>query len=59
MKQFAVLKKIGDFDAKVIREFDTRDDAVQFANLLIKSEQSEYVSYYVACDIVSVTGLAG
>lgn len=48
MKQFAVLKKIGDFNASVVREFDNEEDAIQFANLLQGSEEKDYITYHVA-----------
>lgn len=50
MKQFAVLKKIGDFDATVVREFDDKQPwvALAFANALQDTEEKSYIKYYVA-----------
>lgn len=48
MKKFAVLKKIGDYNADVVREFDECSDAEQFRALLTRSETKEYIKYYVA-----------
>ena len=49
MKQFAVLKKIGDFDATVVREFDDKQPwvALAFANALQDTEEKSYIKYYV------------
>lgn len=47
MKQFAVLKKIADFDARVVREFEEERDAHDFATLLKKSEDSEHITFHV------------
>lgn len=46
MKQFAVLKKIGDFPANCVREFDNLNDARAFKNLLSSSESGSW-KYYV------------
>lgn len=54
MKQFAVLQKIGDCNARVVREFDNYADAVAFATLMQKSEDYERAEYFVASDIKSV-----
>ena len=48
MKKFAVLQKIGDFNAKVVREFDNESDAIDFARLMESSEDKESTKYYVA-----------
>ena len=47
MKKFAVLKKIGNFNATVEREFDNIDDARMFKNLLATSESKGW-EYFVA-----------
>lgn len=54
MKQFAVLQKIGDCNARIAREFDNYADAVTFATLMQKSEDYGRTEYFVACDIKSV-----
>lgn len=46
MKKFAVLKKIGSFNATVEREFNNIDDARMFKNLLTTSESGGW-EYYV------------
>lgn len=48
IKQFVVIKKIGDFDGKVVREFDSENDAQSFADLLKSSEDKKYINYWVA-----------
>ena len=55
MKKFAVLKKIGDFDASVVREFDDKQPytAMNFATALQDSEDKPYIEYAVA-EIYSV-----
>lgn len=49
MKQYAVLRKIGAFNASVVREFDDKESATEFASLLAKSEDKEFTKYFVAC----------
>ena len=48
MKKFAVLQKIGKFNARVVREFDNEGDAIDFARLMESSEDSSCIKYYVA-----------
>ena len=48
MKKFAVLQKIGIFNATVIREFDNVDDAKDYAKLMRKSEDNERIGYFIA-----------
>jgi len=48
MKKYAVLRKIGIFNADVVREFDELKTAVAFASLLTASEEHERTVYYVA-----------
>lgn len=45
MKKFAVLRKIGIFNAEVVREFDNREDAESFRALLCRSEENERITY--------------
>ena len=61
MKKFAVLQKIGVFNATVVREFDNEGDAIDFARLMESSEDNQRIKYYVAGlnGIFSVSGLAG
>ena len=62
MKKFAVLQKIGRFDARAIREFDCEEDANAFADLMARSEEDENTKFFVAkdiCECVSRTALAG
>lgn len=47
MKKFAVLRKIADSDASVVREFDEYNDAEQFRVLLTRSEDKKYIKYYL------------
>ena len=57
MKDFVVLKKIGDFAASVVRTFDTHADAYAFALLLVKSETNKHIKYFVVSgDVQEVTG---
>lgn len=58
MKKFAVLQKIGRFDARAIREFDHEKDAVAFAGLMAKSEEDKNTKFFIAkdiCECVSCT----
>lgn len=48
MKNNIVLKQIGDFPATVVRSFDSKADAEQFAMLLASSETNERIVYYTA-----------
>ena len=48
MKDYAVLKKIGDYNAEAIREFDTLDKATAFAVLMAESEEKKYIKYFIA-----------
>ena len=48
MKQFVVLKKIGVFSATVVREFDNKENAQQYRELMQTSEDYEHTKYYVA-----------
>ena len=50
MKKFAVLKKVGDYNADVVREFGERQAwvAADFAEALQASEDKQYIEYYVA-----------
>ena len=48
MKKFAVLQKIGAFNARVVREFDNEGDAIDFASLMESSEDNQSIKYYVA-----------
>lgn len=48
MKKFAVLQKIGDFNARVVREFDNESDAIDFARLMESSEDNASIKFYVA-----------
>lgn len=48
MKKFAVLQKVGNFNASVVREFDNEGDAIDFARLMESSEDNESIKYYVA-----------
>lgn len=45
MKKFAVLQKIGNFNATVVREFDNSEDAESFRALLCRSEENERITY--------------
>ena len=54
MKKFAVLKKVGSFGAMVEREFDSYVDAAAFASLLVSSEDSKSVRYYIVSNIEPV-----
>ena len=54
MKKYAVLQKIGDFPAKVSREFDDPKDAEEYAKLMQRSEDYKHTEYFVAYDIKSV-----
>lgn len=47
MKKFQVIKKIGDFAPKVVREFDDVLNAKSFCDLLKKSETYAFTKYYV------------
>ena len=47
MKKYAVMKKIGTFNASVEREFDNIDDARMFKNLLVTSETGKWEYYLV------------
>lgn len=48
MKKYLVLKKIGDYNASVIREFEEQSDAAKYCELMQNSEDSPYIAYYVA-----------
>lgn len=48
MKKYAVLQKIGSFNATVEREFDELKTAVAFAAILTASEEHARTTYYVA-----------
>lgn len=48
MKKYLVLSKIGDCQARVVREFDTLEQAQQFCKLMQESEDYEKCNYYVA-----------
>jgi hypothetical protein len=47
MKKYAVMKKIGGFNATVEREFDNIDNARMFKNLLVVSENGKWEYYLV------------
>lgn len=47
MKKYAVMKKIGTFNASVEREFDNIDDARMFKNLLVTSETGKWEYYLI------------
>lgn len=47
MKKFAVLRKIGVFNASVVREFNTSDDAEAFRALMCRSEDNDHTEYFV------------
>lgn len=47
MKKYAVVCKIGEFSARVEREFSTKEDAVAFAQLLRSSETNSFTKYFV------------
>lgn len=47
MKKYAVMKKIGGFNATVEREFDNIDNARMFKNLLVVSESGKWEYYLV------------
>jgi len=47
MKKYAVLHKIGSFNAECEREFDNIDDARAFRNLLNISKDYEHTHYYI------------
>lgn len=46
MKKFAVLRKIGAFNAEVVREFDEYNDAEQFRILMTRSEDNDRIEYF-------------
>lgn len=46
MKKYMVIKKIGNFNADEVRQFENLDDARQFKNLLASSENGSW-NYYV------------
>lgn len=46
MKKFAVLQKIGVFNATVVREFDNKEDAESFRTLMQRSEENERIEYF-------------
>lgn len=46
MKKFAVLKKIGIFNAEVVREFDECSDAEEFRALMQRSEENPRIEYF-------------
>ena len=48
IKPFVVIKKIGDYDGRIVREFEQSEPAAIFASLLNSSEDKEYIKYYVA-----------
>lgn len=48
MKKYAVLRKIGSFNASVEREFDDFETAVAFAAILTASEEHNHTTYHVA-----------
>ena len=50
MKKFAVLRKIGIFNATVVREFNEKGPqlALDFARALALSEDNEQIEYAVA-----------
>lgn len=50
MKKFAVLKKIGDFDARVVREFNEKQPWVawNFVEALRDSEDNKQIEYAIA-----------
>lgn len=48
MKQFIVLKTIGQFGTSVVRSFDDLQAAQFFCDLLRKSEQHDFIKYSVA-----------
>ena len=54
MKKFIVLQKTDLFPATVIREFDDEKSALKFAGLMSQSEENEYITYYVASNVVQV-----
>lgn len=47
-KKYAVLKKIGDYSAVVIREFDNLNSAKQFVTLMYESETKDFIQYSIA-----------
>lgn len=53
MKNNIVLKQIGDFPATVVRSFDEKKDAQEFARLLLISETNKSISYYTAENVVN------
>ena len=46
MKKFAVLRKIGIFNATVVREFDNKEDAESFRTLMCRTEENERIEYF-------------
>lgn len=46
MEKYMVIKKIGNFKADEVRQFDNLDNARQFKNLLTSSENGNW-KYYV------------
>ena len=56
MKEFAVLQKIGAFNANVVRDFDAYADAYAFAQLMKKSETNERIKYFVVSNVKEITG---
>ena len=46
MKKFAVLRKVGVFDATVVREFGEKSDAEQFRALMCRSEDNKHTEYF-------------
>ena len=46
--KFTVIKHIGKNDKFVIREFNDRDDAKKFVDLLRKSEQLDFIKYSIS-----------
>ena len=52
MRKYIVLKQIGDFPATVTRSFDSKEEAEQFARLLVSSETNERITYYTAENVV-------
>ena len=52
MKNNIVLRQIGDFPATVVRSFDSKADAEQFAMLLVSSETNKNIAYYTAENVV-------
>lgn len=48
MKKYIVLKKVGSFPMSEERCFEEFNDAVQFAKLLNKTSEKDYITYHIA-----------